>query len=384
MGCVTAALLTATAVYALYGRDAGTSTTGSAAVGDGPGFTVAAGGDILIHPEVTAQAVADAKASGKGNAPDFTRVMAGLKPTVSRADLAICHMETVVAPPEGPFLGYRDFNVPPQIVDTVAGLGYDTCSTASNHTLDHGPEGVQRTLAKLDEAGLEHTGSARSAAEAARPLIVDVDGVKVGQLSYSYGFNDTEVPEDKPWLANEIDVGRIVEDERALREAGVDVVIASLHWGREKHNEASRTQRDIARSIAEKTGIDLVLGHHAHVVQPFEKIGDTWIAYGLGNQVAKHLHPLGTTEEGVLGWFRFTEEGGDWGVSAARYVPTLVELRPKIRVVDVVAELREGEGDLPAQRRARLWTAYERTRGVLFNKGAGDDGLRPLKTPPSR
>lgn len=382
MGCLVAALLAATAVYVVLSRDTADSGGGAAAVGRGPGFTVVAGGDILIHPEVTAQAVADAKAAGEGSAPDFTRVMAGLKPAVSKADLAICHMETVVAPPEGPFLGYRDFNVPPQIVDTIAGLGYDTCSTASNHTLDHGPAGVERTLDKLDAVGLEHTGSARNAEEAATPLIVDVGGVKVGQLSYSYGFNDTDVPEDTPWIANEIEVDRIIEDERAIREAGADVVIASLHWGREKHNEASRTQREVAHRLAEDTGIDLVLGHHAHVVQPFEKIGDTWIAYGLGNQVAKHLHPLGVTEEGVLGWFRFAEEDGEWGVAAARYVPTLVELKPKIRVVNVVAELREG--GLSPRRRARLWTAYERTRGVLFNKGAAEDGLRPLKAPPAR
>ncbi|MFI9201859.1 CapA family protein [Streptomyces sp. NPDC053048] len=338
-------------------------------------FTLVAGGDVLIHPEITDQANKDAKEAGRAG-PDFGAVMAGIKPVVGKADLAVCHMETVMAEPRGPFLGYRKFSVPPQIAGTLKDIGYDTCSTASNHTLDHGPAAVKRTLDALDAAGLKHTGSARDAKEAATPNILDVKGVKVAQLSYSYGFNDTTVPKDKPWLVNEIDLKRMAADEKAARAAGAEVVFASLHWGREGHNEASKGQLRTARRIAESTGIDLVIGHHAHVVQPFEKVSDTWVAYGLGNQVARHAEPLGITEEGALGWFEFTKKKGKWSVSDARFVPTLVELEPKIRLLDVGAALRRG--DLTEAQRARYRTALERTRGIVLNRGADKDGLRPL------
>ncbi|MFI1257565.1 CapA family protein [Streptomyces netropsis] len=340
-------------------------------------FTLAAGGDILIHPEITDQANKDAKDKG-GQGPDFSAVMAGIKPVVSQADLAVCHMETVTAEPKGPFLGYRKFSVPPQIAATLKDIGYDTCSTASNHTLDHGPEAVKRTLDTLDKAGLKHTGSARNAKEAATPLIMDVKGVKVAQLSYSYGFNDTTVPKDKPWLVNTVDVKRIAKDEKAARAAGAEVVFASIHWGREGHNEASKSQLRQAELIARKTGIDLVVGHHAHVVQPFEKVRGTWVAYGLGNQVARHAKPLGITEEGVMGRFTFTRNNGKWSVTDARYVPTLVELEPKIRVVDVAAALKGGGKGLSDDQKARYRTAYERTRGIVLNRGGEKDGLEPL------
>ncbi|GHG46039.1 CapA family protein [Streptomyces griseocarneus] len=358
----------------------GTATAGCAYLGVGDdaaeaSFTLAAGGDVLIHPEITDQANKDAKEAGRPG-PDFGAVMAGIKPVVSKADLAVCHLETVMAEPKGPFLGYRKFSVPPQIAGTLKDIGYDTCSTASNHTLDHGPEAVKRTLDTLDRAGIKHTGSARSEKEAATPNILDVKGVKVAQLSYAYGFNDTTVPKDKPWLVNEIDVKRMAADEKAARAAGAEVVFASVHWGREGHNEASKGQLRLAQRIAKETGIDLVIGHHAHVVQPFEKVGDTWVAYGLGNQVARHAEPLGTTEEGAMGWFEFSRKKGKWSVSDARFVPTLVELEPKIRLVDVGAALRR-EG-LTEEQRARYRTAYERTRGIVLNRGADDDGLSPL------
>lgn len=340
-----------------------------------PSFTLAAGGDILIHPEITEQAMRDAKDAGRPG-PDFGAVMAGVKPVVSKADLAVCHLETVLAEPEGPFLGYRKFSVPPQIASTLKHLGYDTCSTASNHVLDHGAEAVKRTLDTLDAAGLRHTGSARSEREAATPVILDVKGVKVAHLSYTYGFNDTSLPEHEPWLANVTDVKRMAADERRARAAGAEVVIASVHWGREGHSEASRTQLRLAERIARDTGINLVIGHHAHVAQPFEKVRDTWVAYGLGNQVARHAEPLGITEEGAMGWFTFTRKGGKWSVTDARFVPTLVELKPKIRLVDVGAALRRR--DLTDEQRARYRTAYDRTRGIVLNRGAEKDGLRPL------
>ena len=92
--------------------------------------------------------------------------------TCEQASLAICEMESPLAPPQGPFTGWPQFTSPPQVLTALKGVGYDSCTTASNHTIDEGYAGVKRTLDELDAAGLKHTGSARSAAEAARPLII--------------------------------------------------------------------------------------------------------------------------------------------------------------------------------------------------------------------
>ncbi|MFF2652177.1 CapA family protein [Streptomyces sp. NPDC058045] len=362
---------------------------------DGPGFSVAAAGDILIHPQLVEQARKDAKTTGKGDhGLDFGPMMRGVRPVISKADLAVCHFEAVAGKPGGPFEGFPDFQVPPQIATTAKAIGYDTCSTASNHTLDHGYRGVVATLGALDKAGLGHTGSARSAGEAAKPLITEVKGVKVAQLSYAFGFNGNEIPAGKPWLANRTAFKDIAAAERRARKAGAEVVILSIHWGREYQSDPSRGQLSLARRLARETGIDLIVGHHAHVVQPMEKVDGTWIAYGLGNQIARHDVPTGLTEEGVIGWFDFTRRGGSWAVSA-RYVPTLVTVPPapdddgrsperaerEHRLIDVAARLRTGDG-LSAGQRARYRLAFERTEGTLLNRGAARDGLRPLEALP--
>ncbi|UGY95092.1 CapA family protein [Streptomyces gobiensis] len=367
-------------------------TTDDAPKADGPSFTVAAAGDILIHPQLTEQAALDATSAG-GKGLDFDQIMAGVKPVISKADLGICHFEPVVGKPQGPFQSYPDFLVPPQIVTAVKNVGYDTCSTASNHTLDHGESGVKRTLDTLDKAGIQHTGSARSREEAEKPLILDIKGVQVAQLSFAFGFNGREVPKDKPWLANQTSFKRISAAERKAREAGADVVILSIHWGREHHPNPSAAQLKLARRIAEQTGVNLVIGHHAHVVQPMEKVNGTWVAYGLGNQLARHDVPTGLSEEGVIGWFRFSKRGGEWDVEA-RYVPTLVDIPPdevdeedaegKVRatghhrLVDVAASLHEDK-ELTDEQRSRYRLAFERTQGTMLNRGAANDGLTPLR-----
>lgn len=373
----------------------GDDDTSSAAGTSARNFTVAASGDILIHPQLVEQARKDAKRTGKGTAGlDFGPLMAGVTPVVSKADLGICHFEPVVGKPEGPFESFPAFLVPPQITTAVKDAGYDTCSTASNHTLDHGYPGVVRTLDALDKAGLKHTGSARSAAEAAKPLVMDVKGVKVAQLAYTLGFNGNELPADKPWAANLTDLDRITAAEKAAREAGAEVVILSIHWGRENWSNPNRSQLRLGRQIAEKTGIDLVVGHHAHVVQPMEKVDGTWIAYGLGNHVARHDVPTGLTEEGAIGWFEFTERDGGWDVRA-KFAPTFVDIPPDPdesgnlpegvvedhRLLDLATALRDPD-KLSDQQRSRYRLAFERIAGTMLNRGAADHGLEPLQPLP--
>lgn len=306
-----------------------TAPSSSGAAPDGS-FSVVATGDVLIHPALTEQAEADG-----GGKIDYRPLLAGIKPLVSGADLGICHLETPLAPEGGPYSGYPSFSAPPEIADAIKDTGYDTCSTSSNHTIDQGAEGVTRTLDKLDAAGIKHTGSARSAAEAAKPLILDVHGVKVAQVSYAFGFNGIKVPAGKPWLANQIDVDDVLAAARKAKQAGAQVVIASLHWGVEYQHDPTAEQRSQAKKLLASDDIDLIVGHHAHVVQPFEKIGDKWVAYGLGNSVARHSEPKGDTEEGAAARFRFVRDGDRWRVGKAEYIPTLIKLDTPIRLIDL-------------------------------------------------
>ncbi|KAA6204064.1 CapA family protein [Streptomyces parvus] len=358
----------------------------------GRSFTVAAAGDVLIHPELVEQAAKDAGKTGQGEAGlDFGPLLAGVKPVISKADLAICHMETPVGNPKGPFQGYPEFLVPPQILTSLKDVGYDTCSTASNHTFDHGLKAVRRTLDAMDKVGLGHSGSARTPKEAEQINIRDVNGVKVAHLSYSWESFVHPTPDKHKWALNRTDRSSIKKAERRARDKGAEVVILSIHWGAEYFNEPGTAQLSLAQQLAEETGIDLVIGHHAHVVQPIQKVNGTWVAYSLGNQVARHSVPKGITEEGAIGWFEFRETADGWDVSA-RYRTTLVDIPPELepgekapegavedlRLVDVQQALENPEG-LSADRIARYRLAENRTHGFLYNRGApGGDGLKRL------
>jgi poly-gamma-glutamate capsule biosynthesis protein CapA/YwtB (metallophosphatase superfamily) len=331
------------------------------------GFTLVASGDVLIHPAITDQATADG-----GGKRDYRQILAGVKTTVSAADLAICHMETPIAPAGGPFKGYPEFNAPPEIAAALKDIGYDDCSTASNHTIDQGDAGVKQTLDTLDAAGIKHTGSARSAEEAKKPLILDVKGVKVGHVSFAFGFNGHKLPGDEPWLANTIDADAVIAAAKAARAAGAEVVVASLHWGTEYVQEPTADQKKVAQKLLNDPNIDLIIGHHAHVVQPFEKINGKWVAYGMGNEIARHSEPKGITEEGVIARFHFARKGSGWTVDKAEYVPLLIDLGLPIRLFD----LSQVSG--PDANRRDL--ALQRTDQIVLSRGAGDQGLtRPGK-----
>lgn len=186
-------------------------------------------GDILLHPHLWEQARKDALAKGQ-NGYDFAPLFAGVRDVVLSADLAVCHIETPFGPAGGPFSGYPIFSVPPQVAPTLADLGYDSCSTASNHTIDKGEAGVGRTLDALDAAGIRHAGSYRSAAEQDTVTMLDVDGVSVAHLSYTLSFNGLHRPAGKAWIANQIDLDAILAEARRARAAGAVIVVASLHF----------------------------------------------------------------------------------------------------------------------------------------------------------
>ncbi|MEV0583353.1 CapA family protein [Nonomuraea sp. NPDC050310] len=318
---------------------------GSHAAGPRPeSFTVVATGDILLHRPLILQARHDG-----GGELDFLPMFRGVRKQVAAADLALCHLETPLAPRRGPYTGYPLFSAPPQVLTALVRVGYDGCSTASNHTLDQGEPGVRRTLQALDRAGLAHTGSARNARESRKNVIYDVKGVRVAHLSYTYGTNGIPVPKGRPWLVNDsLDPARITAAARRAKARGADVVIVSLHWGEEYQHAPSAQQRAVAKAVLASPAVDLIVGHHAHVVQPFDRIRGKWVAYGLGNQVANPSANLAATHEGVLARFRFERTGDGWRARPA-FVPTKIVAGPPIRlrpaVLPGVAEVVRSLGE---------------------------------------
>lgn len=287
-------------------------------------FTLVATGDVLVHQG----RALTAGAQQPDGSWDFSAVFAGVAPVLQAADLAICHLETPVAPVGGPYSGYPSFAAQPEIVDALAGAGYDLCSTASNHSLDDGFDGLVRTLDALDAAGIAHTGTHRTADEP--PTVVDVGGVRVGHVATTFSLNGVPLPADAPWAVDTFaapDVSGVLADAAAARAAGAEVVVASVHCCAEYDHAPTAAQEEAVRTLLASPDVDLVLGHHAHVVQPFEQIGGEWVAYGLGNHLAEHATRGYATEDSVIARFTFTRgQDGRFTVSQAEAVPVRIDV----------------------------------------------------------
>jgi poly-gamma-glutamate capsule biosynthesis protein CapA/YwtB (metallophosphatase superfamily) len=321
-------------------------------------FTLVATGDVLVHQD---RALTSGARQPDGSY-DFTDVFAGIAPVIEAADLAICHMETPVAPAGGPYRGYPSFVVQPEIVDALAGAGYDLCSTASNHSLDDGFDGLVRTLDVLAAAGIAATGTHRTAADAQQPTIVEAAGVKVGHVAATFSTNGVPLPAGREWsvdVAAVPDVDGMLAAAQRARQAGAEVVVASLHCCLEYQHEPTEAQVEAARRLLASPDVDLVLGHHAHVVQPFERIDGEWVAYGLGNSLAEHETRGYDTEDSVIARFTFTRgDDGRFTVTTAEAVPVRIDLgSDAVRL-------------LPADP-----ATTARVTDVLLARGAADTGL---------
>lgn len=242
------------------------------------GFT----GDFLLHSRV------NSAARQNDGTYDYKPLLDPIAGFIESVDWAVCHMEVNLSADNQGLQPFPRFRVPGAIASDAATLGYDSCTTASNHTVDLGAAGALETLDVLESAGLHVTGTARTPKEARTRPHVEVNGISVAHLSYTYWFNGLLLPKDMPWLAAEIDQDRILADAAAAKAAGAEYVIVSLHWGEQYIHGLNKLQRDLAPVLAASPDIDLIIGHHAHVVQPIEKIGDTWVVYGLGNLLANY------------------------------------------------------------------------------------------------
>jgi poly-gamma-glutamate synthesis protein (capsule biosynthesis protein) len=255
--------------------------------------TLIFGGDVLMHTPLWDQAARNARRNSVGTsgrtpgstAFDFRPMFDDIRALVSRADLAVCHLETPIAPRGQSLSTFPLFGVPREVVPALADAGFDRCSTASNHALDRGPAGVDATVGELLANGISQTGMARRAEEI-RPTVIEVNGLRLSHLSYTFSYNGLSTPPDQPWRSALIDPKRIIRDARAARAMGAEAVIVSLHWGTEKRTEPNSYQVDVAQRLAQSPAIDLIIGHHAHVVQPITNVNGKWVMYGLSNLVS--------------------------------------------------------------------------------------------------
>lgn len=242
-------------------------------------------GDVMGHmPQINS---AYDSSSGKY---DFNPVFSLVKQNISKADIAVANLETTLA--GVPYSGYPQFSAPDSLATALKNAGFDILITANNHCLDRGSQGLERTVTMLDSLKILRTGTFinDSLRNIEYPLFVNIKGVNLAFLNYTYGTNG--IPVRKPNVVNFIDTAQIRKDINKAKALKADYIITTIHWGIEYQNKENAEQRNIANFLL-KTGSDLIIGSHPHVVQPVEKRYLTTdssqfniVVYSLGNYVS--------------------------------------------------------------------------------------------------
>jgi poly-gamma-glutamate capsule biosynthesis protein CapA/YwtB (metallophosphatase superfamily) len=289
-------------------------------------FTVSVSGDLLMHDPLLDRALAN----GGGDEYDFAPFFDAIAPYVREPDLALCHLETPMGP--GPPATYPIFNTPTGLAASVRKSGWDACSTASNHSLDQGLEGIRGTVAALDEQGVAHTGSFASPRASERPTILDVRGVKLGYISYTDATNG--IPAPTAWAVNEYAAAdpragadAVLADARRARRQGAEAVIVNLHWGVENSGQPNQSQLSVAKRLTASPLITAVVGQGPHVVQPIWRMNDKFVVFSEGNLVSNQGTGSGlpaATQDGLIALLRFEAEAGKVRVKRVKYVPVWV------------------------------------------------------------
>lgn len=243
-------------------------------------ITIAAIGDILIHRPV----YEDAKA--QDGSYNFKPMIENVMHLLSEPDFTIANQESIIGGTEIGLSSYPSFNSPYEVADAFKEAGVDLMTMANNHTLDRGEKAILNAISHYNKIGMHYVGSYESEQDANTLRIINVQGIKLGFLSYTYGTNGIPVPKGKNHLVSLIDQEKIKQDLQKLKSES-DVIIVNMHWGLEYQSYPSNEQKELAKFLANE-GAHVIIGHHPHVLQPMEWIennaGDKSIViYSLGN-----------------------------------------------------------------------------------------------------
>lgn len=278
-------------------------------------FTILGVGDVLAEVSLNRAAAAAAQ---PGVRYDYATLLAPIAPIIEAADLAICHMETPISAPGGKvgFIGRSAYGssllaAPHEVAGDLRRVGFDRCSTASNHSWDLTADGIRTTLEALDAAGLGHAGTARMPAEAAVDVF-EVNGVKVAHLSYARNSN-TGFPRDSWRLNRIVSAADVARDAATARALGAEVVVVSLHVFIEMQKAPHSSDRALVNAIVAQAAPEVVLVTGPHVPQPFERVGRTAVWWSLGNFVSgmgipgRGKYEDQRTLDGLMATLRLTE-----------------------------------------------------------------------------
>lgn len=294
-------------------------------------------GDVLMHGPVI-------NAAATNNTYDFAENYEYISEYYRQYDFMVANLEVTLGGPEaGAYKGYPTFNCPDTVIDALKNAGVDMILTANNHSYDTGYKGFMRTQQVIREKGLPHLGTIESTDDKFY-TVQDINGIKVGMVCYTYetgktsdgrkSLNGIALSAEASKLVSSFDYKNLnlfYDDvQRTLDNMandGAEVNMVYIHWGDEYQLKPNATQKAIAQQLCE-LGVDVIVGGHPHVIQPFETLTSTtgektYCIYSLGNAISNQTRD---TLKDTTANAKYTEDGMIFGVEFQKWNDGTVEI----------------------------------------------------------
>lgn len=264
-------------------------------------LTMSIAGDYIIYDSM----YANANQLAGGNGYDFSPMVEKLGKFTENCDLNYYNQETILAGSKLGVSSYPAFVSPEEAGDAMINLGYNLVTTATNHALDGGEDGILSSCEYWsDKENVFMTGTFTSQKSRDEAVVRECNGITYSMLNYTYSTNGIPVPEGKNYLVNiwptdlaindpqsdpeyQAYKNQVKKDIDAVRDK-VDFLIVCIHAGVEYAQDESAYQYDMAKFLSEN-GVNLVIGTHPHVIEPAEYIGDTLVYYSMGNLLCAQM-----------------------------------------------------------------------------------------------
>lgn len=339
-------------------------------------ITISAVGDLMAH-----QGNLNNAYTPKTGIYNFNGFLEYVKPYLIKSDLTIGNLETVTAGPSSGYTSYPSFNTPDAMLTALADAGFDVLSTANNHCLDRGINGLTRTIQKIGTNKMTNVGSSIDGKN--KYITKEINGIKVSILSYTSTFNGNDArlnTTQKTKYLSPINEAQIQSDIKAVKAKGTDAVIVILHWGNEYQREPNVTQTSLSKKIL-TWGADIILGSHPHVIQKSEitKVAgkDKFVIYSMGNFIsgyrrsdtAKRPNKV-FTEDGIIVQLKIEKDPkGGVIIKNADYIPTWVDKyyvngRPVFKIIPIPSANSTG-AYITNYNKNLIKQSYKNTMGIM-------------------
>ena len=281
-------------------------------------ITLVACGDIGLYGELEQKFITEGTYAILNNTLDIFK----------EADLIFGNLEGPISElgtPVNP-VPFPNLRMHPDCSKFLKEAGFNIINISNNHMLDYGKEALLDTIERLNEANIPFIGAGKNSEEAWTPNIIRVKNIKIG----FFGIHEAgAAASHKEPGASKFEKDLALSSIKKLKQSA-DIIVVSMHFGFDYFSIPSPYHIRLCRMLIDE-GADLILGHHPHVPQPFEKYKNGLIVYSLGNFLFYLGEPATqASKEGFLLKVGFTKTG----IKKYNFIPYMMNNDYFVQILD--------------------------------------------------